>query len=147
MVQGRDGFGQGSNGIEVEAGDHGRFLAVEDRQQQAPNAPPTRACRDRQDAARGLNAAVERQLPQNQDVVYAAPDDRPRSGQHAERDRQIERRAAALANAAGAGLTVTRCSGNANPEWIALLMRSARSRPAGPTTVKPGDRTRRPPRS
>ena len=69
-------------------------LRVGRRQQQAakPRAPRRRG--DRQHAARRLDAAVERQLAEDQHVV----DDRaaaitPDAAQHAERDRQIERRA------------------------------------------------------
>ena len=54
--------------------------------------PPPRGRRNWQDAARGLNAAVERQLSENQDVVDVAPRDDARRREYAERDRQVEGR-------------------------------------------------------
>ena len=117
-----------------------RALADGSRIEREPVAP--RGGGDRQHAARGLDAAVERQFAEQHDVVHLrAASTTPLA---ARTPRAIGRSndEPALRTSAGARFTVTRCGGNSKPEFrMALRTRSRLSRTLGsgrPTIVNDG---------
>ena len=89
----------------------------------------TRRGGNRQHAARRLNAAVERQLAEEQDVGDVAPGDCAPAAASTPKAIGRSNDEPALRMSAGARLTVTRCGGNSKPELrIALRTRSRLSR-------------------
>ena len=90
---------------------------------------PPRRRGNRQHAARRLDAAVERQLAEQQDVGDVPPGDRGRRRRGLPSAIGRSNDEPALRMSAGARLTVTRCGGNSKPELrIALRTRSRLSR-------------------
>jgi hypothetical protein len=131
IVERVDRFQQRSHGIQFETLDDRRLARVGLGKQQALVTFAPRGCRNRKDAARCLNATIQRQLAEQKPVAASTPSAIGRSND-----------APPFRMSAGARLTVTLCGGNANPEFlIALRTRSRLSRTLAsgkPTIVNVG---------
>ncbi len=92
VVQRGDRLAQRSNRIEFQAFDDSRFAAVWMGKEQSSIAIAPRCRGNRQYAARGLNAAVERQLAEQEMSPMSRRLTTTGGRQHAKRDRQIEDR-------------------------------------------------------
>jgi hypothetical protein len=91
-VERRGGLRQGVDGDDAEAFDHRGFPRVARRQQDGRQPLASRRGRDRQHPAGRLDAAVERQLSKQHDVVHLPALNRARGREHAEGDGEVERR-------------------------------------------------------
>jgi hypothetical protein len=86
-----EGLGEGGHCDHVDALDDRRLGRVVGRHEQAAQPARPHRCRHRQRAAHGLDAAVERELAEAGVGAQRLRRQLAAGGQHAERDRQVER--------------------------------------------------------
>src|SRR4051812_5725518 len=79
-----------SDGVQLQAFDYRGFRPIGAGKQQSIEALTPCRGGNGKNASRGMNAPVERQLSEQEHIVYIAPRNDAAGGQHTERNRQIE---------------------------------------------------------
>jgi hypothetical protein len=91
IVQGRNRLIEGADGVQLQPFNDRSFRAIRTRQEQAIEALPARGGSNRKNPSGGVNAAVERQLAEQQHIVDMTSRQDTARRQYPEGNRQVER--------------------------------------------------------